>query len=307
MLEKAFATISGFASNSFRSEFSDWSRLAEWTKRNPARWIYGIAGLWLSLYVLLSHKSHVAEFIAEYNPLQAGDAIYDLLLTIWLVACMFSFFSERPGTKWLRRSLVIFTSSAELLNLWDIGVFGIVWIVIAWAMFIVIERAVFDLDEASRRIRQLKYVLFTIALSASYTSVGVVFLWKVEFPFWYLPMFLILWGVTALWMFWAYGDRSDPQGATFFNKACLMKYFITIIIAIFLSRIIEIAFGIPADDPISMPSWIEENVNVSTRWTGYVLIVIMAGPLGVGAAVTWLGANALSRIKLTAVPWNTRR
>ena len=305
MLEKAFATISGFASNSFRSEFSDWSRLAEWTKRNPARWIYGIAGLWFSLYVLLSHESNAAEFIAEYGQFRIGDDVYNLLVTIWLVSCMFSFFSERTLAKWLRGSLVIFAGSAELLNLWDIGAVGIVWLPIVWVLFTFIEGAVCALDEASRRIRLLKYVLFTIALCASYTSVGIVFLLNVENPLWYMPLFLTLWAGTAVWMLGAYRDRSDLEGATFHTKVGLTKFIIATFIAVVLSGIIEIAFGIPVEIG-SRALWIEENLNLSTHWAGFINGVTMCGLFGVGAAMTWLGANAPSRIASWKTrPWST--
>ena len=296
MLKKTVATVWGFASDRFRSEFSDWSRLTEWAKQNPARWIYGIAGVWLSLYLLLSHRSSVAEFIANHRPLKTGDVVYDLLVAVWIAACMFSFFSERQGAKWLRRSLVLVNSWAWLLSLWDIGMIGIVWLPIAWVLFNLVEGVVVVLDEASRRIRPVKYILFTIALSSSYTSVGIVFLLNTDNLFSFLPMFLFFWVLTVVGMWLAYRDRSAPHGASFFNKAGLMKIIIAVTIVAFLSEIMEIALEMPVD-LASRSLWIEENFHISTYWAGLINAVIMFGLLGIGVATMWLGKRLYHAVR----------
>ena len=295
MLKKIVATAWRFASGRFRSEFSDWSGLAEWVQRNPARWIYGIAGVWLSLYLLLSHKSSVAEFVAEHQPLKTGSTVYDLLVVVYLAACMFSFFSQKTGATWLRRSLVLLSSWVWLMSLWDIGAFGIVWIAIAWVLFNFVEGAVVVLDEASRRIRPLKYVLFTIAFSASYTSVGIVFALNTDNPFSWLPASLVLWGFTAWSMWSAYHDRSKPQGATLFNTAGLTKFIIAIIITVFLSEIMEIVLGMPVD-LASRALWIEDNLNVSAFLASLINPAITFGLFGVGVATTWSAKTLYSGV-----------
>ncbi len=296
MLKKAAATVSDFASDSFRSEVSDWTRLTEWAKRNPARWIYGIAGVCLSLYLFLSHKSHTAEFIAEHRPLKTGEVIYDLLVAIWLAACMFSFFSERPGTKWFRRSLVVLMSSAWLLNLWDVGPIGIVWIAAAWMLFFVVEHGVATLDEAARRVRSVKYVLFTVALSASYTSPVVALLLNDGNLLGYWPLFAMLWGVTGWVMRSAYLDRSDSQGSTLFSRKGLMIFVSVLLISVVLAKIAEIAVGIPADF-FMRSQWIQQNSGVSDYWADLINSGITMGLLGTGLAVTWLSKTLFHNLR----------
>ena len=288
--QKAAATVYGFASNAFRSEAPDWTGLVEWIQRNPARLIYGVIGIWLSVYVFLSHKTNTETFIAEHHALRAGEAAVDLLMGVWLVACIFSFFSERAGAKWLRRSLVISISSAWVLDLWDLGAIGIVWIALAWVLFIVAEHAVVALDEASRRKRPLKYILFTVAVSIAYTSVLAVLLLDSGNLLGYWPLLGILWLITALVMGSAYRDRSDPQGATYFDRAGLKITVFAVLTASLLSEIMEIALGIPADVP-SRAWWIEENWGMSSYWASYVNLGVTCGLLGIGLAMTWLAKS----------------
>lgn len=288
--QKAAATVYGFASNAFRSEAPDWTGLVEWIQRNPARLIYGVIGIWLSVYVFLSHKTNTERFIAEHHALRAGEAAVDLLMGVWLVACIFSFFSARAGAKWLRRSLVISISSAWVLNLWGTGAFGIVWIALAWVLFIVAEHGVVTLDEASRRIRPLKYILFTVGVSIAYTSVLVVLLLDSGNLLGYWPLFVTLWLITAMGMRSANRDRSHPKGATFFGRAGLTIAVFAVLIAGLLSEIMEIAFRIPADFP-SRAWWIEENWGMSSYWASSVNLGMTCGLLGIGLAMTWLAKS----------------
>lgn len=296
MLKKAVATVSDFASDSLSSEVSDWTRLTEYAKRTPARWTYGIVGVWLSLYLFLSHKSHTAEFIAEHRPLKTGEVIYDLLVAIWLAACMFSFFSERPGAKWIRRSLMVLTSSAWLLNLWDMGIIGIVWIIAAWLLFFVVEHGVATLDEASRRIRSVKYVLLTVALSASWTSLLMVFLLNDDNLLGYWPLFASVWGVTAWIMMCAYLDRSAPQGSALFNRAGLGIIAIAVVIYAVLSEIVEMSFRIPADF-FTRSLWLQENLGVSSYWANLINLGITLGLFGTGLATMWLAKTLFHHLR----------
>ena len=288
MLTKVVATVSGFASNAFRSEFSDWIGPVEWVKRNPARLNYGIIGLWLSVYVFLSHQTTKERFLAEYQTLGAGDTVIDLLLGIWMLACMFSFFSERSGAKWLRRSLVVLFSSGWVIGLWDVGMIGVVWIALAWMVFVVAEHAVAALDEASRRIRSLKYILFTVAgLAAQSSAIAVLLLNIGNFvDFW--PLFLFLSVATVGAMIWVYRDRSDPQGATNSNRAIWVIAGITVLVAGVLSQIIEIAFGIPADY-FYRGWWIQKNWGVSKYFASFGNLLMTCGLVGIAGAMTWLG------------------
>lgn len=288
MLTKAVATVSGFASNAFRSEFSDWIGPVEWVKSNPARLNYGMIGLWLSVYVFLSHQTTKERFLAEYQTLGTGDTVIDLLLGIWMLACMFSFFSERSGAKWLRRSLVVLFSSGWVIGLWDVGMIGVVWIALAWMVFVVAEHAVAALDEASRRIRSLKYFLFTVAGLAAQSSAIAVLLLNIGNFVDYWPLFLFLWVATVGAMIWAYRDRSDPQGAANSNRAICVIAGITVLVAGVLSQIIEIAFGIPADH-FYRGWWIQENWGVSKYLARLLNFSMTCGLVGIAGAMTWLG------------------
>lgn len=292
MLTKAVATVWGFASNAVRSEFSDWIGPVEWVKRNPARLIYGMIGLWLSVYVFLSHQTTKERFLAEYQTLGAGDTVIDLLLGIWMLACMFSFFSERSGAKWLRRSLVVLFSSGWVIGLWDVGMIGVVWIALAWMVFIVAEHAVAALDEASRRIRSLKYILFTVAGLAAQSSAIAVLLLNIGNFVDYWPIFLFLWAATVGAMIWAYRDRSDPQGVTLFDRVGLTIAGIAVLVAGVLSQIIEFAFGIPAN--LSFRAWwIQENWGVSEYLASFVNFSMTCGLVGIAGAMTWLASRLI--------------
>ena len=287
MLTKAVATVSGFASNAFRSEFSDWIGPVEWVKRNPARLIYGMIGLWLSVYVFLSHQTTKEQFLAEYQTLGTGDTVIDLLLGIWMLACMFSFFSERSGAKWLRRSLVVLISSGWVMGLWDVGMIGVVWIALAWMVFIVAEYAVAALDEASRRFRFLKYVLFTVAAWAVQTSAFAVFLLNSDNLFEHWTSLVVLWLITGVFIGSAYRDRSSPQGAKIFSRSGLTIAIIAVLIAGVLLRIIEVAVGIPADY-YYRGRWIQENWGVPGHLAGFGNLLMTLGLLGIAAAMAWL-------------------
>ena len=287
MLRKVVVIRSGFPINSFHTEFSDWARLAGWVKRNPARLIYGLIGFWLSVLILWRHNTQTESFVAEHRALNIGESVYDLLMGIWLLACMFSFFSERPGAKWLRRSLIIFVSWGWLLNLWDIGTIGIAWIAPVWILFIVAERSVIVLDEAASRKRSVRYILFTVALTGLLTSLPVVFLLNEGNLFEQWPFFIIALGFAAVSMTLAYDDRSRPEGAVLFSAVGFMKVVITILIVGLLLEIIEIAFGMPTGY-LARVWWVQENMDVSNYWAHLVNLGITSGLLGVGMATTWL-------------------
>ena len=288
MLKKAVATVIDFAKGSLGSEVADWTSLTEWAKRNPARWIYGIVGIWLSLYFLLSYKSNTAEFISEHGPLKTSGVIVDLFFTIWLMACMFSFFSQRSGAKWFRRSLVVLSIWSWLLNLWDAGMIGIVWIVPALLLFLAVERGVATLDETSRRIRWVKYVLFTIALSSLQTSLLVAFLLDDGAPFWFWQFCAFLWCFTALLMWMTYQDRSDHRGGVIFSSAGLGIISIVIVTYAALSEMVEIAVGIPVGWR-NRSLWIQETLGVSGHWAELMNSGMTLGLLAAGFVTALLG------------------
>lgn len=283
-LKKITATISGLASDSFRSEVSDWSRLTDWAKHNPARWVYGILGLWLSVFVFRSHDTQVESFIAENRPLNIGEDVLALLSGIWLVACMFSFFSQKPGMKWLRRSLLVLFSSSWLLNSWEAGAIGIFVIIAAWLLFVALEHAVVVFDETSHRVRWVRYVLLTLAISGSLTSPLIVIFLHVGSQLWYSEMFAVVLIVPALtmWSMWsAYRDRSDPQGPVLFNRPGLTMFTGGLLFTVLLSEIVEMAFGIP-HDLHARSWWIEENWGVSGYFGDLMEIGILTAMFAVG-------------------------